>query len=79
VVSRGYGLGMNPGGFAGTMRVKPRMLFRIPEGLGLREAALNEPCDKVISSTLPLDRIQEALEMLRGSGQMKVLIDCRQG
>lgn len=40
---RGYGLGGNPGGFAEFMRVKPSMLFRIPEGLGLREAALNEP------------------------------------
>ncbi len=43
MVPRGYGLGINPGGFAGYMRVKPPMLFRIPEGLGLREAALNEP------------------------------------
>jgi len=40
---RGYGLGGNPGGFAEFMRVRPPMLFRLPEGLGLREAALNEP------------------------------------
>ncbi len=43
MLPRGYGLGMNPGGFAEFMCVKPSMLFRIPDGVGLREAALNEP------------------------------------
>jgi 2-desacetyl-2-hydroxyethyl bacteriochlorophyllide A dehydrogenase len=43
MIPRGYGLGINPGGFAEYMRVKPSMLFRVPDGLGLREAALNEP------------------------------------
>jgi len=42
-VERSYGLGTNPGGFSTYMRVKPSMLFRVPPGLGLREAALNEP------------------------------------
>lgn len=38
-----YGLGMNPGGFAQFMRVKPSMLYRIPAGLDLKTAALTEP------------------------------------
>jgi len=42
-VDRSYGLGTNPGGFSAYMRVRPSMLFRVPPGLGLREAALNEP------------------------------------
>jgi len=43
MVLRGYGLGRHPGGFAGCMRVRPSMLFRVPDGLGLQVAALNEP------------------------------------
>lgn len=42
-VVRGYGLGINPGGFAQYMRVRPSMLFRLPQGLDLKTAALNEP------------------------------------
>jgi len=41
--NRGYGLGMNPGGFGEYMLVKPAMLFRIPEGVDMKTAALNEP------------------------------------
>jgi len=41
--SRNYGVGGNPGGFSEFMLVRPSMLFRIPEGLDLRAAALNEP------------------------------------
>ena len=43
VVERSYGLGMRPGGFSEYMLVRPSMLFRIPDGLDLKTAALNEP------------------------------------
>lgn len=42
-ISRAYGLGNLPGGFSQYMLVRPSMLFRIPEGMDLRTAALNEP------------------------------------
>lgn len=40
---RGYGLGLNPGAFAQYMLVKPSMLFKLPEDMDLKLAALNEP------------------------------------
>ena len=40
---RGYGLGVNPGGFSEYILVKPTCLFRIPEGMDMKLAALNEP------------------------------------
>ncbi len=42
-IVRGYGLGINNGGFAQYMLAKPSMLFRIPDGLDMKVAALNEP------------------------------------
>ena len=42
-LTRSYGLGMNPGGFAQFISVSPSALFRIPNGLEPRGAALNEP------------------------------------
>jgi len=42
-LSRAYGLGNLPGGFAQYMLVRPSMLFRVPEGMDLKTAALNEP------------------------------------
>jgi len=35
--------------------------------------------DTVISDVLPLGEIQQAMGMLRSSGHMKILIDCRSG
>jgi len=42
-IPRSYGLGVNQGGFSQYMRVRPSMIFRVPEGLDLKTAALNEP------------------------------------
>lgn len=42
-VSRAYGLGNLPGGFAQYMAARPSMLFRVPDNLDLMTAALNEP------------------------------------
>jgi len=42
-ISRSYGLGNTPGGFSQFMLVKSSMLYRVPEGLDLKSAALNEP------------------------------------
>ncbi|UCD84545.1 MAG: alcohol dehydrogenase catalytic domain-containing protein [Deltaproteobacteria bacterium] len=42
-LKRSYGLGVNPGGFTQYLLVKPTMLFKVPEGLNINTAALNEP------------------------------------
>ena len=42
-VSRAYGLGVNPGGFAQYMLVKSSMLYAVPDGMDMKLAALNEP------------------------------------
>ncbi|MEW6441296.1 MAG: alcohol dehydrogenase catalytic domain-containing protein [bacterium] len=42
-VARAYGLGGLPGGFSEYMQVRPSMLFRVPDGMDLKTAALNEP------------------------------------
>ncbi len=42
-IVKGYGVGGNPGGFSQYMLVKPSMLFRLPEGMDMKTAALNEP------------------------------------
>ena len=42
-LDRAYGLGKNPGAFSQYMLVKPKTLYRIPEGLDLVTAALTEP------------------------------------
>ncbi len=39
----GYGMGMNPGGFAQYMVAKSSLLYRVPDGLDMKTAALNEP------------------------------------
>jgi len=43
IITRSYGLGGHPGGFSQYMVVQPSMLFRIPEGMDLKLAALTEP------------------------------------
>ncbi len=43
VTKRGVGLGSVPGAFADYVRAGPRQLFRIPDGLSFRHAALTEP------------------------------------
>jgi threonine dehydrogenase-like Zn-dependent dehydrogenase len=43
LLSRYYGLGINPGGFGQYMLVRPSMLFRVPDGMDMKLAALTEP------------------------------------
>lgn len=42
-IARRYGIGLLPGGFAEYMIAKPSMLFKIPESLDMKTAALTEP------------------------------------
>ena len=42
-IMRGYGVGVNPGGFAQYMLVRPSMLYPVPAGMDMKLAALNEP------------------------------------
>ncbi len=39
----GYGVGMNPGGFTQYMVVKSSLLYRVPDGMDMKTATLNEP------------------------------------
>jgi (R,R)-butanediol dehydrogenase/meso-butanediol dehydrogenase/diacetyl reductase len=43
ILSRTYGLGLHPGGFAQYMVVRPSMLFKVPDGMDMKLAALTEP------------------------------------
>jgi|YNPBryantNP2012_1023418.scaffolds.fasta_scaffold00415_15 (R,R)-butanediol dehydrogenase/meso-butanediol dehydrogenase/diacetyl reductase len=40
---RTHGMGINPGGFCQYLRVRPSALFRVPDGVDLKAAALAEP------------------------------------
>ncbi len=42
-IINGYGVGGNPGGFSQYMLAKPSMLYRLPDGMDMKTAALNEP------------------------------------
>ncbi len=39
----GYGVGINPGGFAQYIVVKSSLLYRVPDGLAMKTVTLNEP------------------------------------
>jgi len=75
-LNRSYGLGANPGGFAQYVSVKPSMLFRIPDGVGMREAALNEPWAVVVHGVnLSGFRVGEPAVVM-GAGPIGLLCLC---
>ena len=43
IIARSYGLGRLPGGFAQYMVVQPSMLFKVPNDMDMKLAALSEP------------------------------------
>jgi len=72
-LKRSYGLGANPGGFAQFMRVKTSMLYRIPDGLDLQTAALNEPWAVARRGVNMLDLDPDAPVLVMGAGPIGLL------
>jgi 2-desacetyl-2-hydroxyethyl bacteriochlorophyllide A dehydrogenase len=72
-LKRSYGLGRLPGGFAEYMLVKPSMLFRIPDGLDMKTAALNEPWAVAMHGVNMLDPNGESLVLVMGAGPIGLL------
>jgi (R,R)-butanediol dehydrogenase/meso-butanediol dehydrogenase/diacetyl reductase len=72
-ITRGYGLGINPGGFSEYMLVKPSMLFRVPEGLDMKTAALNEPWSVAFHGVSMSDFCFGARAVVMGAGPIGLL------
>ena len=65
---RSYGLGTNPGGFSEYMLVKTSMLFRVPESLDMKTAALTEPLAVAIHGVKMLGAKSGDLALVLGAG-----------
>jgi threonine dehydrogenase-like Zn-dependent dehydrogenase len=55
------------------MLVKPSMLFRIPDGLDMKTAALNEPWAVAVHGANMLDLNRESLVLVMGAGPIGLL------
>ncbi len=71
--SRAYGLGAIAGGFSQFMSVRPSMLFRIPEGLDLKTAALNEPWSVAVHGVNLSEFPAGGLAVVMGAGPIGLL------
>ncbi len=70
---RSYGLGANPGGFGQYMLVKSSMLFRVPEGLDMKTAALTEPWAVAVHGVNMLDSKIGSVGLIMGAGPIGLL------
>ena len=70
---RSYGLGVNPGGFGQYMLVKPSMLYRVPEGLNMKTAALNEPWAVAMHGVDMLGLKNSVLVLVMGAGPIGIM------
>ncbi|MCX5868340.1 MAG: alcohol dehydrogenase catalytic domain-containing protein [Proteobacteria bacterium] len=71
-IHRSYGLGVNPGGFSEYMLAKTSMLFRIPENLDLKTAALAEPLAVAIHGVDMLGAKSGDLALVIGAGPIGI-------
>ncbi|MCX5859830.1 MAG: alcohol dehydrogenase catalytic domain-containing protein [Proteobacteria bacterium] len=71
-IHRSYGLGVNSGGFSEYMLVKTSMLFRIPEILDLKTAALTEPLAVAIHGINMLGAKGGDLALVLGAGPIGI-------
>lgn len=72
-MKRSYGLGMNPGAFAEFMKVKPSMLFRLPDGFDLKTAAINEPCAVAVRGVTSAAPDMSTIAVVMGAGPIGLL------
>jgi threonine dehydrogenase-like Zn-dependent dehydrogenase len=72
-MSRNYGLGLLPGGFAEYMLAKPSMLFKIPDGLDMATAAINEPWAVAVHGVHMLPLTQDSVVLVMGAGPIGLL------
>lgn len=72
-MSRNYGLGLFPGGFAEYMLAKPSMLFRLPDGLEMTTAAINEPWAVAVHGVHMLPLTPDSVVLVMGAGPIGLL------
>ncbi len=69
----GIGLGQIPGAFAQYVKVHPAMLFSIPQSVGFREAALNEPLAVAVHAVRIAQITADTRVVIIGAGPIGLL------
>ena len=72
-LDRSYGLGKNAGGFSQYMVVKPSALFKIPSGMDMKTAAINEPWGVAVHAVNMLELKLGAMGAVLGAGPIGLL------
>lgn len=72
-LKRSYGLGGRPGGFAEYMLVKSSMLFKIPESVDMKTAAINEPWAVALHGAAMLGLTENSLALVMGAGPIGIM------